>query len=72
MAVSACVPDWVARLAKLRPRWGLDEKRLKASDDDLAPFEPGAVAVLRTVSNGRVGLMLSKAYGLFHGAAEAG
>jgi hypothetical protein len=50
----------------------LDENRLRASDDDLAPFEPGAVAVLRTVSHGRVGIMLSKAHGLFHAAAEAG
>ncbi len=50
----------------------LDERRLGASTDELAPFEPGAVAVLRSVSNGRVGIMLSKAHGLFQAAAQAG
>jgi hypothetical protein len=50
----------------------LEEKRLGPALDELAPFEPGAVAVLRAESKGRVGILLTKAHGLFHAAAEAG
>jgi hypothetical protein len=50
----------------------LDEKRVGPPDDDPSPFEPGAISVLRTVSEGRVGILLTKAHGLFHAAAQAG
>jgi hypothetical protein len=50
----------------------LEVKRVGSPSDELSPFEPAAVSVLRTVSQGRVGILLTKAHGLFHAAAEAG
>lgn len=48
----------------------LDDARTGKVDDDLLPFEPGAVAVLREVSDGRPGVLLSKARELLNAAAE--
>jgi hypothetical protein len=39
-------------------------------DDDLLPFETGAVEVLREVSDGRPGILLSRARELLNAAAE--
>ncbi|MBW3642843.1 MAG: hypothetical protein KY447_08025 [Actinobacteria bacterium] len=51
----------------------LERKRLtKAGDDDLLPFDHAAVTVLRAVSEGRVGTLLSMAHGLVQEAASAG
>jgi hypothetical protein len=50
----------------------LEPKRLCPVDDDLLPFDMGAVTVLRAVSDGRVGILLSMAHGLVQAAATAG
>ena len=50
----------------------LDEQRQGAVEDDLLPFEPGAITVLREVSDGRVGILLNRARELFNFAAERG
>jgi len=50
----------------------LEVKREGSAPDELTPFEPAAISVLRAVSQGRVGILLTKAHGLFHAAAEAG
>ena len=41
----------------------LEEQREGPVEDDLLPFEPGAVTVLREVSDGRVGILLNRARG---------
>jgi hypothetical protein len=41
-------------------------------NDELLPFEAGALTVLREVSEGRVGILLSRAHELLNAAAEAG
>src|SRR5262249_43945064 len=48
----------------------LDEARAESVEDDLLPFEPGVVDVLRDVSDGRPGILLSRAYELLNAAAE--
>lgn len=50
----------------------LEEQREGPVEDDLLPFEPGAVTVLRDVSDGRVGILLNRARELFNFAAERG
>ena len=50
----------------------LEEQRLEPVENDLLPFEPGAVTVLREVSDGRVGILLNRARELFNSAAERG
>ena len=48
----------------------LEDARIDDIDDDLLPFEPGAVEVLRDVSDGRPGVLLSRARELLNAAAE--
>jgi hypothetical protein len=48
----------------------LESARTEPIEDDLLPFESGAVDVLRDVSDGRAGVLLSRAYELFNAAAE--
>ena len=48
----------------------LEDARIDNVDDDLLPFEPGAVEVLREVSDGRPGVLLSRAHELLNAAAE--
>lgn len=60
--------DQVAELLKVY----LDEKRLEPVDDDLLPFRPDALAVLREVAQARVGIVLSRAHELLNAAAERG
>lgn len=48
----------------------LDERRDGPVEDDLLPFDAGAVSVLREVSDGRVGILLSRARELLDFAAE--
>ena len=48
----------------------LEDRRLGPVDDDLLPFDAGAVSVLREVSDGRVGILLSRARELLDFAAE--
>ena len=48
----------------------LEEQREGPVENDLLPFEPGAVTVLREVSDGRVGILLNRARELFNFAAE--
>ena len=50
----------------------LEEQREGPVEDDLLPFEPGAVTVLRKVSDGRAGVLLNRARELFNFAAEHG
>lgn len=50
----------------------LEEQREGPVEDDLLPFEPGAVTVLREVSDGRVGILLNRARELFNFAADRG
>ena len=50
----------------------LEERREGSIDDDLLPFEPEAIGVLREVSEGRVGILLNRARELLHFAAERG
>jgi hypothetical protein len=60
--------DQVAELIKVY----LDEKRLEPVDNELLPFRPDALTVLREVAQGRVGIVLSRAHELFNAAAERG
>jgi hypothetical protein len=60
--------DQVAELLKVY----LEEKRLEPVDDELMPFKPDALAVLREVAQDRVGIVLSRAHELFNAAAERG
>ena len=48
----------------------LREYRDGVVEDELLPFEPDAVAVLRTVSEGRVGILLNRAHELLNFAAQ--
>ena len=50
----------------------LEPRRLAAVDDELLPFDLGAVTVLRTVSEGRICILLTMAHGLVQAAATAG
>jgi hypothetical protein len=60
--------DQVAELLKVY----LEEKRLEPVDDELMPFKPDALAVLREVAQDRVGIVLSRAHELYNAAAERG
>jgi hypothetical protein len=60
--------DQVAELLKVY----LEARRLEPVDDDLLPFKPDALAVLREVAQDRVGIVLSRAHELFNAAAERG
>lgn len=60
--------DQVAELLKVY----LEEKRLDPVDDELLPFKPDALTVLREVAQDRVGIVLSRAHELFNAAAERG
>jgi hypothetical protein len=48
----------------------LEDARTEPVEDDLLPFEPGAVDVLREVSDGRPGILLNRARELINAAAE--
>ena len=48
----------------------LEECREGSVEDDLLPFDSGAITVLREVSDGRVGILLNRANALFAYAAE--
>ncbi|MEY9536885.1 hypothetical protein [Sinorhizobium fredii] len=48
----------------------LEDARLEPFEDDLLPFESGAVEVLREISDGRPGILLSRARELLNAAAE--
>jgi hypothetical protein len=48
----------------------LEDARIEQVDDDLLPFETGAVDVLREVSEGRPGPLLNRARELLNAAAE--
>lgn len=50
----------------------LEEARTEQVDDPLLPFESGVAAVLRQVSQGRVGVLLTQAREIFNAAAERG
>ena len=50
----------------------LEEQRQGQVDDDLLPFDAGAITELREVSEGRVGILLNHARELFDFAAEQG
>ena len=50
----------------------LEERREGKVEDDLLPFDAGAIRVLRDVSDGRVGILLSRARELFDFAAQQG
>jgi hypothetical protein len=50
----------------------LEAKRLTPVEDELLPFDVSAVGVLRAVSEGRVGILLTMANGLVQAAAAAG
>jgi hypothetical protein len=50
----------------------LDESRLEPVDDELLPFKPDALTVLREVAQARVGIVLSRAHELLNAAAERG
>lgn len=48
----------------------LEEARIDNVEDELLPFEPAAVEVLREVADGRPGVLLSRARELLNAAAE--
>jgi hypothetical protein len=48
----------------------LEAARIEQIDDDLLPFETGAIDVLREISDGRPGILLSRARELLNAAAE--
>ena len=50
----------------------LEKYRNSGDNDDLMPFEPDAISVLREVSEGRVGILLNRAHELLNFAAERG
>ncbi len=60
--------DKVAELLKAY----LALNRLEPVEDELLPFEPEAVTMLRLASEGRVGILLTLAHGMLSAAAEAG
>jgi len=60
--------DQVGELLKVH----LSDKRIAKVEDDLLPFEPDSLGVLRDVSRGRVGILLGRAHELYNAAAELG
>ncbi|MGX5825994.1 hypothetical protein [Mesorhizobium sp. 43Arga] len=48
----------------------LEDARIDSAEDDLLPFEPGSIEVLRDISDGRPGILLSRARELMNAAAE--
>lgn len=50
----------------------LEEYRDGDVEDELLPFDPGAIAVLRSVSEGRVGILLNRTHEVFNFAAQQG
>ena len=50
----------------------LEEQRERQVEDDLLPFDTGAITVLREVSDGRVGILLNRARELLDFAAAGG
>jgi hypothetical protein len=48
----------------------LEEARIDDIEDELLPFEPAAIEVLREVADGRPGVLLSRARELLNAAAE--
>ena len=50
----------------------LEEQREGQVEDDLLPFDAGAITVLREISDGRVGILLNRARELFDFAAGHG
>ena len=50
----------------------LEEQREGKVEDELLPFDAGAISVLREISDGRVGILLSRASQLFDFAARQG
>jgi hypothetical protein len=50
----------------------LEDKREGQVDDDLLPFDAGAITVLREVADGRVGILLNRAREILDYAAERG
>lgn len=60
--------DQVAELLRVY----LTDKRLEQIEDGLLPFEPDSFSVLRQVSDGRPGILLSQAHEIFQRAAELG
>ncbi len=49
-----------------------DHRDDNSRDSELTPFEPEALGVLKSVSDGRVGVLLNRAHVLIHSAAERG
>lgn len=60
--------DQVAELLKVY----LEERRLEPVEDELLPFTPDTLGVLRQVSQGRVGILLRQAHQLLEAAALRG
>ena len=50
----------------------LEGKRNKPISDDLMPFDPEAISVLKRISEGRVGILLNRARELLNFAADRG
>ena len=50
----------------------LEEHRDEGVEDELLPFDQDAITVLRTVSEGRVGILLNRAHELLNFAAQEG
>jgi hypothetical protein len=48
----------------------LEDARTDDTTDDLLPFEPGAIEVLREISDGRPGVLLNRAREVLNAAAE--
>ena len=48
----------------------LENVRTEPMEDEILPFESGAVEVLREISDGRPGILLSRARELLNAAAE--
>jgi hypothetical protein len=48
----------------------LEDARTEQVENDLLPFETGAIDVLREISDGRPGILLSRARELYNAAAE--
>jgi hypothetical protein len=48
----------------------LQDARIEDVEDDLLPFEPASVEVLREIADGRPGVLLSRARELLNAAAE--
>jgi hypothetical protein len=56
--------------AKELMRVYLEDARTEQVENDLLPFETGAIDVLREISDGRPGILLSRARELYNAAAE--